>query len=50
MGSTTAMKGKLPDRPETRGIPYAGIENLRPETLEMLDVYHSRQKKLKALK
>lgn len=34
-----AYKMKYPDRPPTYGIPYTGIENLRPETLEMLRVF-----------
>ena len=29
-------KMKHPDRPPTRGMPYGGIENLRPETKEIL--------------
>lgn len=39
-----AYKKKFPDRPETTGIPYAGIDNLRPETEAMLEAYHARQK------
>ena len=27
-----AMKQKYPDREPGRGLPYCGIENLRPET------------------
>jgi arylsulfatase len=42
-----AFKKKYPDRPETHGAPYEGIENLRPETKEMLKAYYTRQKLLK---
>ena len=38
-----AFKQKYPDRPETHGAPYEGIENLRPETKEMLDAFYARQ-------
>jgi arylsulfatase len=41
-----AFKKKYPDRPETKGAPYAGIENLRPETKEMLEAYYAAQKLL----
>ena len=34
-----ALKKKYPNRPSTHGEPYAGIENLRPETLEMVEVF-----------
>jgi arylsulfatase len=34
-----AYKMKHPDRPPTMGMPYEGIENLRPETREMLRVF-----------
>lgn len=34
-----AMKKKFPDRPPTYGVPYAGIEDLRPETRELLRVF-----------
>ncbi len=33
------MKQKYPDRNPTYGVPYEGIENLRPETLRMLEVF-----------
>ena len=42
-----AFKKKFPDRPETHGVPYEGIDNLRPETKEMLEAYYARQKLLK---
>jgi len=38
-----AFKKKYPDRPETRGVPYAGIENLRPETEALLKAYSAAQ-------
>ena len=41
-----AFKKKYPDRPETHGIPYAGIENLRPETEALLEAYFTAQKLL----
>lgn len=34
-----ALKKKYPNRAPTHGEPYAGIENLRPETLEMIRVF-----------
>jgi hypothetical protein len=34
-----ALMTKYPNRPPTHGEPYAGIENLRPETLEMVRVF-----------
>jgi arylsulfatase len=34
-----AMRQKYPDRELPRGIPYTGIEDLRPETLELLEVF-----------
>jgi len=34
-----AYRQKYPDRPPTHGMPYEGIENLRPETREMLRVF-----------
>jgi arylsulfatase A-like enzyme len=36
-----ALKKKFPDRGETRGKPYGGIANLRPETKELLKYYYS---------
>jgi arylsulfatase A-like enzyme len=32
-------KQKYPDRPATYGVPYEGIEDLRPETLAMLEIF-----------
>ena len=34
-----ALKKKYPNRPPTHGMPYAGIENLRPETLKLVEVF-----------
>ena len=34
-----AVKKKYPDRPPTVGIPYEGIENLRPETRELIRIF-----------
>jgi arylsulfatase len=39
-----ALKQKFPDRKETRGKPYGGIANLRPETEALLEYYYSAQK------
>jgi hypothetical protein len=39
-----AMKKRYPDRKETRGKPYGGIANLRPETKALLEYYYSAQK------
>jgi arylsulfatase len=34
-----AYKQKYPDRPPTHGMPYEGIEDLRPETREVLRIF-----------
>jgi len=34
-----ANKKKYPDRAPTYGVPYEGIENLRPETKAMLEIF-----------
>jgi arylsulfatase A-like enzyme len=39
-----AFKKRYPDRPETRSVPYAGIENLRPETEALLNSYLEARK------
>lgn len=39
-----AFKKKYPDRPETKGAPYGGIENLRPESKALLKTYYTAQK------
>lgn len=33
------QKMQYPDRPPTMGMPYGGIENLRPETQELLRIF-----------
>ncbi len=42
-----AFKKRYPDRHETHGIPYEGIENLRLETQAMLERYFEAQELLK---
>jgi arylsulfatase len=39
-----ALKKKFPDREETRGKPYEGIANLRPETKALLKYYYAARK------
>ena len=39
------MKQKYPDRKPTHGVPYGGIENLRPETKEMVRIFLAGQPK-----
>ena len=34
-----AFKQKYPDRPPTHGIPYTGIENLRPESKKAVEIF-----------
>ena len=34
-----AMKMKYPDRKPTMAMPYGGIEDLRPETQELLRIF-----------
>ena len=34
-----AFKQKYPDRPATYGIPYTGIENLRPESKKVVEIF-----------
>jgi arylsulfatase len=34
-----AYKQKFPDRKSTYGIPYKGIENLRPETKKLVEFF-----------
>jgi arylsulfatase len=38
-----AMKQKYPDRKPTNGIPYVGIENLRPETKKVVELFMAGQ-------
>jgi arylsulfatase len=37
------MRQKYPDRKTTYGVPYGGIEDLRPETKEMVRVFQAGQ-------
>ena len=41
------MKMRYPDRGPTYGVPYEGIESLRPETRQMLQIFLSWQPKKK---
>jgi len=34
-----AFKQKYPDRPATHGVPYEGIENLRPESKKVVEIF-----------
>jgi len=42
-----AYKKKYPDRQPGRGIPYGGIQNLRPETKEIVEIFQVGQGLLK---
>jgi arylsulfatase len=42
-----ATKQKYPDRKGTYGVPYEGIEDLRPETKQMLRIFMAGQPKAK---
>jgi hypothetical protein len=37
-------KKKYPDEPPARGIPYEGIDNLRPETKAAVQAFLFKQK------
>lgn len=39
------LKKKFPDRPLTHGVPYQGIEGLRPETQAMVDTFMAEKGK-----
>ena len=39
-----AFKERFTDRPETRTIPYQGIDNLHPETKALLNNYLEERK------
>lgn len=45
-----AFKQKYPDREPGRGMPYGGIQNLRPETQKLLDVFKLSQGLMKPSK
>ncbi len=34
-----AYKMKYPDKPPTMGVPYQGIEDLRPETQQLVNIF-----------
>ena len=34
-----ALKKSYPDRPPTYGKPYEGIENLRPESKQLVEIF-----------
>jgi arylsulfatase len=34
-----AYKQKYPDRPAVHDMPYKGIENLRPETIKLREIF-----------
>jgi arylsulfatase len=38
------MKKKYPDRKPINAIPYQGIENLRPETVKMVEAFKAAKK------
>ena len=38
-----ALQKKYPNRPPTHGTPYEGIENLRPETIKLVEVFQLGQ-------
>jgi len=46
MGDGKDRRDYVHDRPETKGAPYAGIENLRPETKVLLKSYTDARKLL----
>ena len=39
IGRHMAMKKKYPNNPLKHGIPYTGIENLRPESIELVETF-----------
>jgi arylsulfatase A-like enzyme len=43
LGRHLARKQKYPDTPPAFGLPYEGIENLRPETLDAVEAFLIRQ-------
>ncbi len=42
-----ALKKKFPDREETRGKPYEGIADLRPETEALLEYFYAAREAAK---
>jgi len=45
-----AWKKKYPDKPAPTGVPYTGIENLRPETIAMRDDWLAWKRQIGAIK
>ncbi|WP_170327901.1 sulfatase-like hydrolase/transferase [Ruegeria arenilitoris] len=43
LGRHMARKEKFPDTPPAYGIPYEGIENLRPETLQAVEAFMTKR-------
>ncbi len=43
IGRHLAMKKQYPDRQLKHGIPYTGIENLRPESKELVETFKAGQ-------
>ena len=39
LGRHMARKQKFPDEDNAKGVPYDGIENLRPETMQALGAF-----------
>jgi hypothetical protein len=46
MGEGKGRRDYVHDRPGTKGAPYAGIENLRPETKALVKSYTDARKLL----
>lgn len=44
-----AWKKKYPDKPAPKGLPYTGIENLRPETIAMRDDWLAWKRQIGAI-
>ena len=42
LGRHMARKQKFPDEDNAKGVPYEGIDNLRPETLEALAAFRTK--------
>ncbi|MGI9520053.1 MAG: sulfatase-like hydrolase/transferase [Hyphomicrobiaceae bacterium] len=45
-----AWKKKYPDKPAPKGVPYTGIENLRPETIAMRNDWLAWKRQIGAMK
>ncbi len=44
--SKIIWKEKYPDRPKARGIPFTGIENVRPETIAIGETFEKLRAEL----